>query len=236
MPNVLAERDHGFVRRGLILGVVLSTLLAGYGLVRYPATLNDGTASAVYGLLLALLLAGYGAIAFRMTQTKTEMAAIALRHGAVWGVLFGGLWLVEVLAGNLGFELATNWVRLAYYGAIVAVLALTLVAGGYAALRTGRIMAGTLAGFWSGLASGLIAFIVLVSVTYLFIGVLQRDPQNIQEFRRNGAPDLATSIVGESLAGGINHLWLGALFGAGLGTIGGVAGAALTPLRAPSEP
>ena len=96
-------------------------------------------------------------------------------------------------------------------------------------------MAGTLAGFWSGLISGLIAFIVLLCMTYFFMNMLQLDPQNIREFQRNSASDLSTSIVGESLAGGANHLWLGPLLGAGLGAIGGVVGAALTPLRGSSS-
>jgi len=224
MSSVSTARDHGVVRSSLLVGILLGTFLVAYGLVHYPATLNEGTASAVYALLLVVLLAAYCAIAIRLTQTRTEAAAVALRHGAIWGVLVGGFWLVEALAGNLGFDLVTSWVRLAYYGAIFAVLALTFVAGGYAGLRTGRIAAGTLAGLWSGLISGLIACIVLVSMTYLFMGMLQLDPQNIQEFGRNGAPDLATSIVGESLAGGINHLWLGPLLGVALGTVGGVVG------------
>jgi hypothetical protein len=110
-------------------------------------------------------------------------------------------------------------------------LALTVVAGGYAALRTGRIMAGALVGFWSGLISGLITFILLLCMTYLCMDLLQHDPQNIQEFQSSGALDLATSIVAESLAGGINHLWLGPLVGASLGTLGGVVGAGLAPTR-----
>ncbi len=213
MSVVSTDRDHAVVRRGLGVGIVLSTLLVAYGLVRYPANLNDDPASVVYGLLLILLLAGYGAITFRLTRTRTAVAAVALRQGAAWGLVFGVLWLVEVLAGNLSFAIATSWVRLAYYGAMLAVLVLTLAAGAYAALRTGRIAAGTLVGFWSGLISGLITFIILLCVTYLCMGMLQHDPQNIQEFQRSGAPDLATSIVAESLAGGINHLWLGPLVG-----------------------
>jgi hypothetical protein len=55
-----------------------------------------------------------------------------------------------------------------------------------------------------------------------FTGALQCDPQNIQEFSCTGAPDLATSIIGESLAGSINHLWPGPLFGVGFSAIGGV--------------
>jgi hypothetical protein len=108
MALLSADRDHVVVRRGLILGTVLSALLAGYGLLVYPANLNDGLASLTYGLLLGLLLAGYGAISLRMTQTRTAISAVALRHGAIWGLLFGALWLVEVLAGNLGFELSAG--------------------------------------------------------------------------------------------------------------------------------
>jgi hypothetical protein len=231
MSTLSAAHDHRAVRRGLLLGTTLSTLLAGYGLIAYPATLTEGLASTTYGLLLVLLLVGYAAIAFRMTQTTTVVATIALQHGARWGLLCSTLWFVEISAGNLGFNFAHNWIRLAYYGAIGAVLALTLVAGGYAALRTGRITGGVLAGFWSGLISGLIAFIILLSVTYLFFNMLLLDPQNIQEFQHSGAPDLATSIVGESLAGGINHLWLSPLVGAGLGMLGGIVGAGFGPAR-----
>lgn len=231
MALVSADRDHAAVRRGLVVGITLSTLLVGYGLVRYPANLNHSPASLIFGVLLIVLLVGYGVIAFRWMQTRTAAASVALRQGVLWGLRFGTLWLVEVLASNLGFAAATIWTRLAYSGAVLAILVLTLCAGAFAALRSGRIVAGAVVGFWSGLISGQIAFMALLVVSYLFIGILLHDPQNIREFQDDGAPDLATSIVGESLAGGINHLWLGPLVGVSLGALGGVVGAGLASER-----
>ena len=57
--------------------------------------------------------------------------------------------------------------------------------------------------------------------------LLVRDPQNLHEFQRSGAPDLMTFIVSDMLAGSINHLWLGLLVGVGLGALGGMLGKAL---------
>jgi hypothetical protein len=63
-------------------------------------------------------------------------------------------------------------------------------------------------------------------ITYLFLNIMLRDPQNILQFGTSGAPDLATFVIGDSLAGAVGHLVIGLVLGPAFGTIGGLLGKA----------
>jgi hypothetical protein len=84
-----------------------------------------------------------------------------------------------------------------------------------------------LVGLWSGIVSGPLAFLILMTLTYLFLNTMLHDPQNALQFKESGAPDLVTFIIGDSLAGATGHLVIGLVLGPGLGLIGGVIGKAL---------
>jgi hypothetical protein len=84
-----------------------------------------------------------------------------------------------------------------------------------------------LIGLWSGIISGLLTFLCLMAITYLFLNIMLRDPQNILQFGTSGAPDLATFVIGDSLAGAVGHLVIGLVLGPAFGTIGTLLGKAL---------
>jgi hypothetical protein len=224
-----ATTRRGFpsVRYGLLGGLLLGATLIAYTLDRYPATLRDSEAPLYLGIL-ALLFVGYGAAALLGTRPTTLAAASALRLGARFGLALGGLWLIEVVAGNFGRLLPNRlqaFVLLPYFGAILAVLVVAFAAGFVGAQKSGRAGAGLCVGLWSGLLGGLIPFLALLLVAILFMGVLQQDPQNIHEFQRSSAPDLATAIAGDFMAAATNHLWIGPLLGFTLGGLGALVGA-----------
>ena len=90
-------------------------------------------------------------------------------------------------------------------------------------------------GLWSGIVSGLLAFLILMTITYLFLNIMRSDPQNVLQFQGSGARDLTTFVVGDSLAGATGHLVIGPVLGSGLGLVGGVIGKALGAKPATNE-
>ena len=105
--------------------------------------------------------------------------------------------------------------------------ALPLVAGAVGTYSTQRVRSGIAVGFWSGLLSGVIAFLTLMAVAYLFMGTLQHDPQTLQEYAHSGERTLSTYIVGDFLFGACSHLLLiGMVYGTIMAAIGAVVGKA----------
>jgi hypothetical protein len=103
------------------------------------------------------------------------------------------------------------------------------MAGLVAAYRTGRISVALRVGVWSGLPSGAIVFVTPMSVVILFHGALMKDPSNMHELARaaHRAPteaELSNFLYPDALAGALNHLWIGPLFGLTVGGIGAVFG------------
>ncbi len=151
---------------------------------------------------------------------------------AIFGLLIGGMWMSEILLGNLGGTSVfgnlrdvhprvyskANWFALGALGA-------TGIGGLVAAYRTGRISAALRVGFWSGLLSGGIVFVTIVSMVTLFHGALMQDPSNLREFARTAhhaptAAELSSFLYWDALGGALNHLWIGPLLGLTVGGIG----------------
>lgn len=235
MVSSLPGQAHRVLRVGLLAGITLCLLIAGYSFLHYPAMLTPLSSGLIFLALFVAALVGYMIIALQWTRPTTPATTLARRLGARWGLVIGGLWLVEVIAGNLVAP-TQPWMLPAYYGAAYLAYLLPLLAGFLGARHTGRISTGALSGLWSGLVSGLITFLALMLIIYLFMNVARHDPQNISQFQHSQAPDLTTFIVGDALAGAINHLlFIGPLLGTLTGTIGGVIGHALARPQPPAR-
>jgi hypothetical protein len=164
-------------------------------------------------------------VALLAARPRTREGANTLRLATTFGLAIGGLWIVEIVAGNLvaADSAATHAV---YRAATAVAFFLPLVAGVVAAYRTGRAGSGVAVGFWSGLVSGMIGFLTLMFIAYVFMGVLQHDPQTLQEYARSTERPLATFIVGDFLAAACSHLVLvGVAWCTLLGSLGGLGGA-----------
>jgi hypothetical protein len=158
------------------------------------------------------------------------------RLSIVFGLLIGGMWMGEILLGNLGGTSVFGNLRDAHprvyatagwfaLGAVVV----AGIGGLVAAYRTGRIALALRVGVWSGLLSGAIVFVTLMSVVILFHDALMKDPSNIHEFARTAhrAPteaELSDFLYRDALGGALNHLWIGPLLGLTVGGIGAVFG------------
>jgi hypothetical protein len=223
--------DHSLFRNSILAGVMLAISLVAIDLIRFPTSLNQGTIALIYILVLALLLAGYTILAVRGTRTWTLADPSALRDGMLCGLLVGVIWIAEIIAGNI-LDTQQLWVRLVYFGSILSVPVATIIAGVWVSARTGLVASGALLGLWSGLVSGLIVFLALLTLTYIPLGLQSINPPDLAAFQRSGLPDLATYEAGEDLTAAINHLWIGPVLGIIFGSLGGLVGSALAPRKA----
>jgi hypothetical protein len=215
------------LRWGVIAAIALIALLMVWNLIEYPALTHDPQFT-VYIITLGILGALY--LAPAVWWTRISVLAPALRCGTLYGVGAGLGWLLEIVAGNL--VVGQSWQLFAYFGGTLIALGLTLAAGVAGTIATRSFRGGLVAGVWSGIVSGLIGCLALLSLLHLFIDTLQRDTQTLAEFARSGASDLATYIAGDYSAAAIAHLLLGLALGLMLGALGAAIGAGI----ARSEP
>jgi hypothetical protein len=158
------------------------------------------------------------------------------RLSIIFGLLIGGMWMGEILLGNLGgtsvfgnlSELHPRIYAMAGWFAVGAV-GITGMGGAITAYRTGRISVALRVGVWSGLLSGAIVFVTLLSVVMLFHEPMMKDPSNIHEFARTAhrVPteiELSNFLYRDALGGALNHLWIGPLLGLTVGAVGAFFG------------
>jgi len=210
------------------MGIILCLLVVGYSLLRYPTILIPLRTGVLFASVFFLVVLIYGLITWRLSFNTTPEAAWLARASLVWGILIAILWLVEILTGNLG-RTESAALKLAYFGATGVALVLSLIAGMWGSMHTGQTRTGALLGLYSGMVSGLLTFLILMAVTYLFLNSFLQDPQNISQFQQSGTADLTAFVIGDSLAGGLGHLVIGLVLGPLLGAIGGVIGKVLPP-------
>lgn len=173
------------------------------------------------------ILSIYLILAWQLTQSSSPDDRQVARHGLRWGSLIASFWFIEIVAGNLA-DSQQIMVQIFYFGAAMIAFVLPLFAGIWEAKQFGTLRAGLLIGLWSGMISGLLSFLFLMAVAYLFLNPLLLDSQNILQFQNSGAPDIVTFVIGDYLAGAMGHLVIGLVFGAGFGILGGMIGKALT--------
>src|SRR5689334_4456209 len=101
MASTMHERTPSIPQLGLLIGVVFCLGIGGYSLLRYPSILTPLSMGVIYLALFMATLAGYVIIALRWLHPSTPEAIYAMRQGSRWGLVICGLWLIEVIAGNL---------------------------------------------------------------------------------------------------------------------------------------
>jgi hypothetical protein len=216
--SATAPRIGLFAATGVVAALVLASI------AKHPDMLAEGPDVTVYLVALGLGLAVSLGAALWGTRTRNPVARGAMLDGCRWGLLFGALWIVEMVIANLAYAVG-SWTIVPYRLSIWAVWALTVVAGALGARRYRRVWAGVLIGMWSGLVSGLIGLATMQIIALTAMPVLLRDPQNISEFA--GSADLPTAIAADFVGAGISHLVLvGLIIGTILATIGALIGRA----------
>jgi hypothetical protein len=143
-----------------------------------------------------------------------------------FGLLIGGLWIAEIVLGNVGGARAH---AMAPLFAVMAV-AMAGMAGLVSASESGSLATALRVGAWSGLLSAIMMGVVGLALVRLFHDAMMRDPANVREFMRgvHHAPtqaELSSFLYSDMLGGVLNHLWIGPTLGVTVGGIG--AGLAL---------
>ena len=206
--------------------VLLCLFITLYSLLRYPGILVPLRTGLIYAVILVLTCLTDLLIIWRLTS-RAEAESLWIAHQSLkWGLLIAAFWLIEMVTGNL-LDARSGTVRTLYFGSSFLAFLLPLVAGIWGSRRSGNVRAGMLMGLSSGVVSGLLAFLILMTITYLFLNNMLTDPENLLQFQNSGAPDLVTFVIGDSLAGATGHLVIGLVLGPGLGLVGGVIGKAL---------
>lgn len=223
MSSLVLPAGRKFIQRGVIAGAIAVLLVVLYSLARYPAINDHSAGTVVFGLMVIGLALFYAAFGLWWTRLPSAVHQTVMQLGMVFGLLCGGLWIIELVAGNL-MDSTSPAVQLLYRGSTIAVLIVSGIAGYVVARRTNNLSDSVLAGLWNGMISGLITFLALMFITFAFQGSLQANPDTVREVMRGGVSDFASATVSDSLAGAINHLWIGPLIGVICGGIGGAVG------------
>ncbi len=228
---VALAKQNGWVglRYAMFAGLALGVALVVGIMISNPAIVNATPGgSLVYMVLLVILIVGYGLAAMYGTRHRLVRDDYTLMQGTRFGLLVGGLWIIEVLVGNLA-DNRLAWVRFAYFGAILAVVVATFSVGLLAAHHTGQAESGVMAGLWSGIVSGLITFLagLLLSlfIAHFAANTFIADPSDAAGFRSSGLSDPVVYGLSENLLAFTNHLWIGPFVGVIIGGLGGFIGA-----------
>jgi len=207
---------------GLLGAALAAAAISAVLLTRYPAATHLHDSGPLLVVLAAGLCSAVG-IAATGLVTRAPLLQTTARLGTRWGVVFGALWILEMTVANEWYGLGT-WRLVPYFGSIVGVLVLNILAGALAARRYRRIAAGSLVGLWGGLVSGLVGLATMQLQVLLTLPTLRADPQNIAEATRAHA-DLTTNIVADQTTAGISHLIVvGMIAGTALATLGALIG------------
>jgi hypothetical protein len=220
MVGVEMRRAATPVGIALVGGCLVGLAFVAIAIRSYPASDEQTT---LY-FVAAGLLVFCGLVALLTTRPRTAEGMALLRLGTFFGLAIGAFWIVEIVTGNL-VAVESDASHAVYRAATAIAAFLPLVAGAAATYQTGRIRSGVAVGFWSGLVSGMIGFLTLVFISYFFIGVLQHDPQTLQEYAHSTERTLPTYIVGDFLAAACAHLVIvGVAWCTLLGSLGGFVG------------
>jgi hypothetical protein len=169
-------------------------------------------------------------------EKTVTLIAVEKRLSIFFGLLIGGMWMGEVLMGNLGGtsvfgnlrDSAPRLYALAAWFAVGAV-SITAIGGLVTAYRTGSVATAPRVGVWGGLVSGVIVFVTGATIVVLFHDAMMKDPSNIHEFSLSAhhpptQPELSDFLYSDMVTGMVAHLFIGPLLGVTVGGIGAIIG------------
>ena len=195
------------LRNWILAGLTLCALTIAFSVLKYPESPFNFPVLAVitFGLLF------YAWVAVWRTRPVTSEDALVLRLGAKWGLALGTLWIA-----------AYSTFRSPFGGLLVfAAFALPFICGAHTAIKTGRMRNGMRVGFWCGLISGLMVFLVLAVSGY--IGAFSGTGDEIPRTPFYIAAEYQRVNIFDALGAGLIHLFgFGGLLGTVQGTIGGL--------------
>jgi hypothetical protein len=214
------------VRRAWIFAAILAALLAGVGLLVFPAALVEwqGTLPGLAAVLIVLcayaLLGAWGAT--RLEGVDPRLLDLALGFGLVAAAIYAAEIVLEYVLlprDNTRYGLVEfGLVFLSY-----------LTAGFIAALQTRRARNGLMAAVGAALISTLLWYIVVLAVTYAMKGTPQqaavfRAEGDLDDFAHSGSASFEAWLMQDLIGAGFFHLLLSLIVAAILGGVGGLVG------------
>jgi len=230
---VPARQRLAATRWAILLGVFNTGLLLAYGLLRFPFVLTaspTGLRSLSGDCIILLIYAGVGWSGPFITN---RMHSQILRTGNLFGLLAGGIFVAEILLEYWLLPADNTTMGLVEYG---LVLALFLAAGLWVAYQTKSWRSGLLAALWSAVVAGMIWYITVLLVFYLFNGTPQQvqvfqAEGNYADFARSGLADFNAFVMEDFMGAGFFHSLLLPLMAAIFGSVGAAIGKALARPR-----
>ena len=199
----------------VLAGAALAVVLIITASVRYPAIFQLSGAGVVLAFTVIMLLA-YAACAVWALRNPSPGQGT----GLAWGALGAAMWSAEIWAGgpaklSYSAEQATGLIF------VLLALAATITAGILAAVRIRTARAAWQAGLFSGLVSGIAVYAFGIIMTLSTLPILASRSDYRAQFAHSHAPNIATYLVGDILAGVGAHLLINLV----AGLIGGFLGA-----------
>jgi len=212
--------------REVVFGVLLNVTLIAFGIFRYPATLREGgVLNIVLPIVLLLLYGLAGWFAWRRTD---EVCRIALRQGAIVGVVLGIVMMIHLTAEYF-VDMSQKWNAITSLGLFPILFFSFGLAGLRGSLCTGQVRLGVVAGVWSAIICILIVCNFGFIVNYTFMPRLEYILHD--EYVRSGVRDLKAFTVLNSLESAGSHLLIAPILALIFGCIGGLIGKGLASHR-----
>jgi len=195
------------LRNWLLSGLTLAFLILVFSALMYPISPSEHP-KVLVGIIAGFLYYAY--VAVWRTRPSTPEDDLVLRLGGKWGLALGTLWIA---AYSLWPPTPVTWLL------VFAAFALPFICGAHGAIRTGKMRNGVRVGFWSGLISGLMVFLMRAALVYFSTFVLGLPGDEIPRTPLYTAAELQRVNIFDSLGNALVHLFL---FGGALGAIAGM--------------
>ena len=212
------ERLATLLRYLLVVVIGLDLVLIVVRVLLYTPFLGQQGAL-IFLIEPVVLLLVYGSIVVFATTNLDPDRLIALRQGAVVGLITGTMWVVN-LALETFADLSGSANLLATAPFLLGAFVLWGVAGGRVVWQSGSLGGGILAAVWAGMVCVLITITFGFLLTYTSLPRLEQMLATDPDFIRSHWADLRAFAIANSFDSAFSHL-LGTLL---IGTIIGVSG------------
>jgi len=231
MPLAQARLGRSVLGAEMVSGILLILLLIGSAVLRYPSVFAEGGVPSVLVPVVILLL--YGAAALRARLQPEGAAREALRLGAIFGLIAGGLFVVHLPVEHF-VHMPRRVDAATTLGVMGAAFSLFAAAGLVAAGRTGSFRLGVLASVWSAMVSMVMTCLLGFALLFLIMPRLERNYQ--VEFARRGGHDPEAFAVVNTLESATSHLVQAPILALVFGSVGASIGRGWARRRTPSSP
>jgi hypothetical protein len=209
LRTISVTKLRNFILAGLGLCVLALAYLAFFG----PGLGRSFPRDPRFLSLIVLILVWNAYAAIHRIHDEDSMV---LNDGVKWGLAVGCAWLVVALVPINVFAPKDELGAPLWFLGLFSVVLLPFAAGAAGAIKTGKVRVGIRVGFWSGVVSGLLGFLIVLSLGSLRFAFM---------LGWRGQSFAISRILEPAL---LSSLWimvfLGTLYGVVAGAIGGWGG------------